>query len=84
MKERLNSSNKKLTNGPGILAKSMGITTKFTGSALGHGAIWIEDATPISKDLIVETTRIGVEYAEEDALLPWRFYRRYNSWVRKK
>ncbi|WP_422358943.1 DNA-3-methyladenine glycosylase [Reichenbachiella sp.] len=84
MARRLNSKNKKLTNGPGILAKSLGIKTTHTGLRLDQGPIWIEDAKPITDELIVESTRVGVEYAEEDALLPWRFYIRDNEWVSKK
>lgn len=84
MTARLNSSNKKLTNGPGILAKSMGISTQLTGILLNTSPIWIEEGNTIKRSLIVETTRIGVDYAEEDALLPWRFYVKDNSWVSKK
>ncbi|MDW3210583.1 MAG: DNA-3-methyladenine glycosylase [Reichenbachiella sp.] len=84
MKNRLNSSNKKLTNGPGILAKSLGIKTVHTGLTLDQIPIWIEDAETIANELIIETTRVGVEYAEEDALLPWRFYVRDNPWVSRK
>lgn len=84
MKNRLNSSNKKLTNGPGILAKSLGIKTVHTGLPLDQIPVWIEDAETIANELIIETTRVGVEYAEEDALLPWRFYVRDNPWVSRK
>ncbi|UXX78718.1 DNA-3-methyladenine glycosylase [Reichenbachiella carrageenanivorans] len=84
MKARLQSSNQKLTNGPGILAKSMGISTQLTGIALVGNHIWIENADPIDDLQIVTTTRIGVDYAEEDALLPWRFYLKDNDWVSKK
>ncbi|MEP3390201.1 MAG: DNA-3-methyladenine glycosylase [Reichenbachiella sp.] len=84
MKNRLNSSNKKLTNGPGILAKSLGIKTVHTGLTLDQIPVWIEYAETIANELIIETTRVGVEYAEEDALLPWRFYVRDNPWVSKK
>lgn len=82
MKARLQSSNKKLTNGPGILAKSMGITTQLTGTDLTGEAIWIENAVNVME--VVATARIGVDYAEEDALLPWRFYIKDSDWVSKK
>lgn len=84
MKNRLNSSNMKLTNGPGILAKSLGIKTTHTGLSLLQAPIWIEDAPRIEEHSIIETSRIGVDYAEEDALLPWRFYIKENLWVSKK
>ncbi|MEO9967212.1 MAG: DNA-3-methyladenine glycosylase [Reichenbachiella sp.] len=85
MQDRLNSSNRMLTNGPGILAKSMGITTALNSSELSAAnCIWIENGEPISEEQQVATTRIGVDYAGEDAYLPWRFYIKGNSWVSKK
>lgn len=84
MAARLKSNNKKLTNGPGILAKSMGITTQLTGISLQSPAIWIEDSSPLHETQIVVTTRVGVDYAEEDALLPWRYYVLDNPWVSRK
>ncbi|MEP2275605.1 MAG: DNA-3-methyladenine glycosylase [Reichenbachiella sp.] len=83
MASRLNSNNKKLTNGPGILAKSMGITTQLTGITFDEKLLWIEHGNNVSQSQIIATTRIGVDYAEEDALLPWRFYVKDNSWVSK-
>lgn len=65
--------------GPGKLSKLMGIHYSQDGIALGKSkegdAIWIEDQN-WSKDLLsnmVITSRIGIDYAEEDALLPYRF-----------
>lgn len=84
MAGRLKSNNKKLTNGPGILSKSMGIKTTLSGISLDQAPVWIEQGEHISESEIVKTTRVGVEYAEEDALLPWRFYIRDNPWVSKK
>lgn len=84
MSDRLNSSNKKHTNGPGILTKSMGITTGFSGVSLLEPPVWIEEGIEINQKDIVETTRIGIDYAEEDALLPWRFYLKGNEWVSRK
>lgn len=62
--------------GPGSAAKALGLHTGHTGSPL-HGAegpISIRDAgiTPEEKD-IQAAPRVGVDYAGEDALLPWRF-----------
>lgn len=84
MRVRLNSSNTKLTNGPGILAKSMAITTDLTETALMGPSVWIENDAALAEKQIVTTTRVGVEYAEEDASLPWRFYIKDNAWVSRK
>jgi DNA-3-methyladenine glycosylase len=46
--------------------------------------IWLEDrSVNISNKDIIETVRIGVDYAEEHALLPWRFKIKGNNWVSK-
>ncbi|NJN25334.1 MAG: DNA-3-methyladenine glycosylase [Cyclobacteriaceae bacterium] len=74
---------KRLTAGPGVLSKALGITTKQYGVPLDGNILWIEDAPQIADDKVVSSTRIGVEYAEEDALKPWRFYIKENPWVSK-
>jgi len=60
--------------GPGIVSKALGITTEHYGLDLAGDKIWIEDhQNEILNDQIVASPRVGVDYAEEDALLPWRF-----------
>ena len=83
LRERLQSKNKLLTNGPGILSKAMGINTQLNGAILTRNNIWIEEGETSVLE-IVETTRIGIDYAEEDALLPWRYYIKENNWVSRK
>ena len=64
----------KHTNGPGKLSKALGITTKLNNELITGDRVWIEegDNKMRSKD-IVSSQRIGVAYAKEDALLPYRF-----------
>lgn len=63
-----------LTNGPGKLTKALGVNLKQNGVSLCDGPIWIEDRKRVvSPDMIVSSPRIGVDYAREDALLPYRF-----------
>ncbi len=65
----------KLTNGPGSLAQAMGITTKISGHPLNRPPVWIEDrGLMIKSEEIKASARIGVDYAGEDAKLPWRFH----------
>jgi DNA-3-methyladenine glycosylase len=46
----------------------------FTGSSLFGNTIWIEDrGITVLPENIIATPRIGVDYAEEDAALPYRF-----------
>ena len=75
---------KDISNGPGKLTKAIGITREDNGADLTAGEnIWLEDDGYKVKD-IVETTRIGIDYAEEDALKPWRFYIKDSIFVSKK
>lgn len=76
----------RLTAGPGCLTQALGIRTSTSyGEDLQSDRVWIEDkGLEIPESEIVSTTRIGIDYAEEDALLPWRFYWKGNRWVSKK
>ena len=60
--------------GPGRLAQGLGITTALTATSLVDGKIWIEDhrETVRPRDVLVGP-RVGVDYAGEDAALPYRF-----------
>lgn len=65
---------KRLLGGPGSLARALGITTELTGQALRGDDIWIEDhGIAVAPSGIEASPRVGVAYAGEDALLPWRF-----------
>ncbi|MFZ0565222.1 MAG: DNA-3-methyladenine glycosylase [Chlamydiales bacterium] len=63
---------KTVASGPGSVAQALGVSRKLNGVSLLQNTIWIEKGTPLSN--IQATSRIGVDYAGEDALLPWRFY----------
>lgn len=63
-----------LLAGPGSLAKAMGITTEHTGTSLLGRQIWIEDhGIEIDEQSVIVGPRIGVDYAGDDALRPYRF-----------
>jgi DNA-3-methyladenine glycosylase len=71
--------------GPGNLARAMGIQTMHTGQSLVGDSMYIaEDGFILRKSLIMATPRIGVDYAGEDAGLPYRFIIRDNPWVSKR
>lgn len=59
--------------GPGKISKSLGIDLSFNFTSLLSNKVWIEDSNKINIKQIKTTPRIGIEYAEEDALLPYRF-----------
>ena len=73
-----------LTAGPGALSAAMGIKTPLSGVSLQGPEIMIEDRGIIIRpEDIVAGTRVGVAYAAEDALLPYRFSIRGNKYVSK-
>jgi DNA-3-methyladenine glycosylase len=73
-----------LTAGPGALAKAMGIDKGLNAKDLMGDEIWIEDnGIQINPGDIVAGPRIGVAYAQDHALLPWRFYVKGNKFVSK-
>lgn len=73
-----------ISAGPGVLTQALGITKNHYGADLSGPEVWIEDRNnTINPDSIVAGPRIGVAYAEEDALLPWRFYIEGNKFVSK-
>jgi len=70
--------------GPGSVSQALGIHTSHSGYSLTGREIWIEDiGTAIPEKEILASPRVGVAYAGEDALLPYRFRIRGNKWVSK-
>ncbi|MGB3468211.1 MAG: DNA-3-methyladenine glycosylase [Cyclobacteriaceae bacterium] len=84
MESRRNMSADKtaLTSGPGSMSKALGITKQLYGEQLWSDAIWLEDGYQKPFE-IEERKRIGIDYAEEDKDLPWRFIMKGNKWVSK-
>ncbi|MCC6839129.1 MAG: DNA-3-methyladenine glycosylase [Flavobacteriales bacterium] len=74
MRRRRNSRHLS-TGGPGTLAQALGIRTSHNGCDLLGDLIWIEDRRIAVPDAAIVTgPRIGVDYAGDDALLPYRFH----------
>ena len=79
---RTNMRISNLTSGPGKLSAALGITTEQHNKiSLSGPEIWIEEAEKFSEDRIASAPRIGIDYAGDDALLPWRYYLRENAYV---
>lgn len=73
-----------ITAGPGALAKAMGIDKTLNAKDLFGDEIWIEDdGIAFESDEIVAAPRVGVDYAGDHALLPWRYYLKGNKFVSK-
>ncbi|MGI4729960.1 MAG: DNA-3-methyladenine glycosylase [Janthinobacterium lividum] len=86
MLERRNmiSLKNNLTAGPGSVAKALGVNRTMNGLSFLGDEIWIEDCgLSFSEAEIAAVPRVGVAYAKEDALLPYRFYVKGNPFVSK-
>jgi DNA-3-methyladenine glycosylase len=71
-----------LTRGPGNLSRALGLLTSHTGTSLHGNEIWIgDDGYRPKRGEIIATPRIGVDYAGEDASLPYRFFLKGNPYV---
>jgi len=83
--EELSEAKKKaLTNGPSKLCMAFSIDKSENYIKLYEGGdFYIEDSKSEKID-IVETTRIGIDYAEEAIDFPWRFYIKDNKYISKK
>lgn len=74
-----------LTKGPGNVSKALGLHVSKSGWQLGSKEFFItEDSFVLPRHLIASSPRIGVDYAEEDAKLPYRFYIKGNPFVSGK
>jgi DNA-3-methyladenine glycosylase len=73
-----------ITMGPGSVAKALGISRAINAFSLQGDTIWIEDrGLTFTDESIAVVTRVGVDYARDDALLPYRFYVKENPYVSK-
>jgi DNA-3-methyladenine glycosylase len=81
-KEKLDNT---LTKGPGNVTKALGIYTQHSGTSLLSKNLFIaDDGFMYGQNEIVSSPRIGVDYAGNHALLPYRFYIKGNPFVSGK
>jgi DNA-3-methyladenine glycosylase len=70
------------TWGPGLLCRAMNIDRRLNGMDLLGDVLWLERPPKRAKrPRIARATRIGVDYAGEWAMRPWRFYDRDSPYV---
>ncbi|MCQ2968635.1 MAG: DNA-3-methyladenine glycosylase [Clostridium sp.] len=78
------SQRKNITNGPSKLCMALNITKLENYHRLYEESnLYIEEGSNEEIE-IVETTRVGIDYAEEAIYFPWRFYIKDNKYVSKK
>jgi len=73
-----------LTNGPSKLCMAMAISKAQNNVDLTASPLYVNDAPLIPQAEIVETTRVGVDYAGEWKNKSWRFYIKGNRFVSVK
>jgi len=76
MMKRANKNEEKKLNGigPGNVSKLLGIHFSQSGETLAGNKIWLEDrGMKVPDEKIIICKRVGVDYAGEDALSPYRF-----------
>ncbi|MBE6071986.1 MAG: DNA-3-methyladenine glycosylase [Clostridium butyricum] len=83
--ELTKSKEKTLTNGPSKLCLAYSIDRNDNYKKLYEkGDLYIEDSNKNEPSEIIETTRIGIDYAEEAKDFLWRFYIKDNKYISKK
>lgn len=70
-----------LTSGPGKLCIALGIDKSFYGEDLTGERIWLEEGDPMDGVVVRSGPRVGIDYAEEFAEKPWRFWIDGNPFV---
>ncbi|MCC5920318.1 MAG: DNA-3-methyladenine glycosylase [Cyclobacteriaceae bacterium] len=89
MQQRLGGMKKRkdheLCNGPGKLSKALGINRTFDRHLLDaiDADLFILDSKRMEVAPLVARPRIGIDYAEEDAFLPWRWYPKGSKYISK-
>jgi DNA-3-methyladenine glycosylase len=73
------ASTANLANGPGKLCIAMGITKKLNKVDITFPPLYIKNSATVLNENIVETTRVGIDYAGDWKNKYWRFYIKENS-----
>ncbi|WP_029269975.1 DNA-3-methyladenine glycosylase [Flavobacterium sp. KJJ] len=84
LRRNMSADKAAISSGPGSAAKALGIDRSFNRKDLNGDEIWVEDhGLRYADNEIAAVPRVGVAYAQEDALLPWRFFIKGNKYVSK-
>jgi DNA-3-methyladenine glycosylase len=70
-----------IASGPGKLCIALGIDRRLDGADLLGDRIWLEPGRRVRPAAIAAGPRVGIDYAEEWAARPWRFWLRGNPFV---
>ncbi len=74
IRRKMAATEKQLTNGPAKVCQALGISLQHNAVSLLGNILWIADNGFVpNQEQIMASPRIGVNYAGEDAKLPYRF-----------
>ena len=76
----LSENDVNLCNGPGKLCQAFDIGKRHYGVDLTRGSLFVAEATT-PRGRLARSPRIGVDYAENWAEKPWRFFEQHNRYV---
>lgn len=79
-RRKMDKVERKLTAGPAMLTQALDINLKDNKTWLNSSSIWIEDRKEKPGEILA-SPRVGVTYAKEDALLPYRFRIKDSKWT---
>lgn len=83
--ELSNYEKKNFSNGPSKLCMALGIDKRDNGiNTISSEELYVEEDTEFHEIEIVESKRIGIDYAEEARDFLWRFYIKDNKFISKK
>jgi DNA-3-methyladenine glycosylase len=83
-KRRHSHPDHNLTNGPGKLCIALGIDRQLDSTDLLSYRVWLEEYERIPSSKIMKGPRIGIDYAENWAGKPWRFWIERNEYVSRQ
>lgn len=73
-----------LSTGPGNLTQALGISQSHNLTSLTTGPLRIYKAqNSFEETNLLASPRVGIDYAGEDAFLPWRFRLKHTKWTSK-
>jgi DNA-3-methyladenine glycosylase len=84
MRERrgIMNQDKRLCQGPGALAKALGLTKLHNGADLQEDVIWLTDeGLNYTDEEVVSSARVGMNFDGPYKVIPWRFYVKGNPFV---
>jgi DNA-3-methyladenine glycosylase len=64
----------KLASGPGRLTKALNVSICDNFESIEGERLWITKSDMSIPKKVIEKPRVGIEYAKDHALFPWRFY----------